>query len=115
MKLLIVDDSLPMRALVKSLVQDMANEIFECADGNEVLAAYSQHKPDWVLMDIEMQEMDGLTASRQLMGAFPDARIIIVTKYGDDEIRQDARAAGAIGYVLKEDLSVLKQLLTTPP
>ena len=115
MKLLIVDDSSPMRALVKSLVREVADEIFECADGNEVMAAYSLHQPDWVLMDIEMPEMDGLTASSQLTGAFPEARVIVVTKYDDDEIRQEARAAGAIGYVLKEDLSVLKQLLIAPP
>ena len=41
-----------------------------------------QHRPDWVLMDIKMKEMDGLMATMQIKAAFPEARIIIVTAYG---------------------------------
>ena len=91
MKLLIVDDHSPMRTLIKTLVAGLADEVYECSDGSEVFAAYSRHQPDWVLMDAEMPEVDGLTASRQLIAAFPAARIIIVTKHDDEEMRAEAR------------------------
>jgi len=115
MKLLIVDDHSPMRTLIKTLVAGLADEVYECSDGSEVLAAYSRHQPDWVLMDVEMREVDGLTASRQLIAAFPAARIIIVTKHDDEEMRAEARAAGACDYVLKENLLTLRQRLQRRP
>ncbi|HEY6333830.1 MAG TPA: response regulator transcription factor [Blastocatellia bacterium] len=111
MKLLIVDDNARMRGLIRNLVRDLADEIYECASAEEAFAAYSAHQPDWVLMDVEMPVMDGITASRNLIRMFPDARIVMVTRYDDDELRQEARLAGARGYVLKEDLSALGPLL----
>ena len=111
MKLLIVDDNAEMRKLVKSLLNGVADEIFECSDGSQAFAAYSLHQPDWVLMDVEMPEMDGMAASRAVTSAFPAARILIVTKYDDEEMRAEAAQAGACGYVIKEDLSQLRGLL----
>ena len=111
MKLLIVEDNARMRKLMKSLVQEFADEIFECSDGSEVLPAYRLHRPDWVLMDIEMTHMDGITASQHLIQSFPSAQIVIVTKYDDDNLRQEARLAGACGYVLKDSLLDLVHLL----
>lgn len=113
MKLLIVEDNLQMRYLLKSLMQGLADEIYECADGSEAFAVYSRFLPDWVLMDIEMQQMDGITASQQLLRSFPTARILIVTNY-DDLLREQARQAGACGYVLKENLFELRRLLPSP-
>jgi DNA-binding NarL/FixJ family response regulator len=111
MKLLIVEDNIQMRDLIKSFVRELADEIYECADGSEVFAAYREHHPDWVLMDVEMQQMDGITASRQLIQSYPEARVVIVTKYDDEETRQEARKAGARGYVLKENLSALLDIV----
>jgi len=111
MKLLIVDDSAEMRKLMKSLLTGLADEIFECSDGSQALAAYSLHRPDWVLMDVEMPGMDGISASRQLTGAFPAARILVVTKYDDEEMREEAASAGACGYVLKENLPALRNII----
>ena len=110
--MLIVEDNSQMRDLIKSFVREFADEIYECADGSEVFAAYREHHPDWVLMDIEMEQMDGITASRQLVQSYPAARIVIVTKYDDEEMRREARKAGARGYVLKENLSALLDILT---
>ena len=67
MSLLIVEDNSQMRSLIKSVVQEYADEVFECADGSEVFAAYREHRPDWVFMDIEMEQMDGIAASRLLL------------------------------------------------
>jgi len=76
-----------------------------------VLALYRKHKPDWVLMDIRMGAMDGIAATREVTSAFPNARVIIVTNYNDSFLRAEAEEAGAVGYVLKDDLSALHSLI----
>lgn len=111
MTILIVEDSEPMRQLLKKLLGDLAAAFVECDDGVQALAAYQQCQPDWVLMDIKMKEMDGLTATRQIKTAFPAARIIIVTDYEDARLREAAQSAGACGYVHKENLLDLRRIL----
>lgn len=111
MNFLIVEDNDNMRRMIKSLVSEFAGETYECRDGAEALAAYAEHLPDWVLMDIRMSEVDGITATRQLKAAFADANIIIVTDYNDAELRRSAREAGAREYVTKEDLLDLRRIL----
>lgn len=81
-----------------------ADEICECVDGQEAVSAYNLQKPDLVLMDIRMDGVDGIQATRQIKAADPDAKIIIVTDYDDDALRQAAMRAGAAGYALKENL-----------
>src|SRR5262245_11260456 len=109
--LLIVDDSERMRRMIKRLVKNVLADVWECSDGSQALEAYSEHHPDWVLMDIEMKEMDGIAATRQIREAFPDARIIIVSNYDSDELRAAASTAGACGYVVKENLIELSRVL----
>lgn len=111
MKLMIVDDNASMRRLIRSLVHDLADCTCECSDGDEALAAYSRHLPDWVLMDIKMRRMDGLTASRKIKDAFPTARICIVTEYGDAKTKEAAFRAGACAYVSKENLFELRRVI----
>jgi CheY-like chemotaxis protein len=109
--ILIVDDSLNMRQMIRLVVKDLFDEIHECEGGSEALAVYSKHRPDYVLIDIRMKEMDGLEATRQIRAADPDARIIIVTVCKGDDMREAARAAGAIHYVVKDDLLDLRRIL----
>jgi len=111
MKLLIVEDNAGMRRLIRSLVLDLADEVAECTDGAEALQAYTDLRPDWVLMDIRMANVSGLTATLDIKKAYPDAKICIVTDYGDRNTREAARKAGASGYILKEDLYLLRQIL----
>ena len=100
-----------MRQMIKELVGDLTEAFTECGDGVQALEAYRQHRPDWVLMDIKMEEMDGLLATRQIKEVFPDARIIIVTGYDDARLRDAAHRAGACAYVRKENLLELRQVL----
>lgn len=93
MSLLIVDDNAKMRRLLKSLVADLDCAIHECSDGKEALAASAALQPDFVLMDIAMAEMDGITATQQLKEADPAAKIIIVTNYDEAGLREAARSA----------------------
>jgi DNA-binding NarL/FixJ family response regulator len=65
-------------------------------------------------MDIRMKVMDGIAATREILRAFPRARIVIVTDYNDATLRQDAVAAGAVGFVAKDDLTALRSILRTP-
>jgi CheY-like chemotaxis protein len=111
MSLLIVEDNAKMRRMLKTLVVDLASAVHECADGAEALALYAVHRPDWVLMDIAMKDLDGISATREIKAAFPDAHICIVTQYDDSEMREAAHRAGAEGYVIKDDLIALRQIL----
>jgi two-component system chemotaxis response regulator CheY len=111
MVLLIVDDNPTMRRLIGKIVADLVDDIRECSDGAEALFAYSQWHPDLTLMDIEMQQMDGLSATREIIAVDPEAKIVIVSRHGDEPFRVAAREAGACGYVLKENLIDLRQLL----
>jgi CheY-like chemotaxis protein len=114
MKVLIVEDNQSMRHLLSKIVGQWA-EVFECTDGSQALLCYEANQPDWVLMDINMKEVNGIEATRRLKAAHKDVRVIMVTNCNDARLREIAKMAGACGYVLKEDLSVLQQLLTTPP
>ena len=111
MNLLIVEDSERMRRMIRSVVKGVATEIYECSDGSEALLAYTHYHPDWVLMDIEMNEMDGITATRQIKAAFPDARVVIVSNHDSDDLRAAASEAGACGYVVKENLVDVRRIL----
>lgn len=111
MKLLIVEDNPVMRQMIRRLLADLAEDIRECADGDEALALYRVFQPDWVLMDWQMPRLNGLAATRQIIGDDPDARIVIVTGYDDPSVRAAAQAAGACGYVLKENLLEVRQWL----
>jgi CheY-like chemotaxis protein len=111
MKVLVVEDSEPMRRTIRSFVEDLAQTVLECSDGANALAQYTEHQPDWVLMDIKMRGIDGLVATRQIKAAFPDARIVMVTSYDEQSLRDEARLAGACGYVLKENLRELAKIL----
>ncbi len=108
---LIVDDSQPMRELIKMTLAGIAEIVGECADGSEALAAYERLRPDWVLMDVEMKGVDGITATRQIMAAYPQARIMIITDYNDDALRRAAYEAGACQYVVKENLLDILDIL----
>lgn len=113
--LLIVDDNDQMRGLLRSLVADLAEHIHECRDGVEAVALYTAERPTWVLMDIQMGEMDGLTATRQITQQFPTAQVMIVTDYDDAATRDAARLAGAREFVAKDDLLRARHILTEQP
>lgn len=102
--LLIVEDNPSMRRLIKSVVEDLAVSIHECEDGVGALAAYEKCLPEWVVMDVEMKEKDGITATREIIETHPDAKIIILTRYDSLLIRKQALKAGASIFMLKENL-----------
>ncbi len=110
--ILIVDDNPDMRTMVRFYLQDIANEIRECEDGVDAFAAYNDFRPDCVLMDWQMKHLDGLSAAREIILGFPDAKVVMFTQFDDDELRAAANEAGVCGFVSKDDLSSLLSLLT---
>ena len=111
MKILIVDDSASFRAFARGLLAAVTGDVEECEDGADATAVYARCRPDIVLMDIGMKRVDGLAATRAIVGQDPSARIVIVSSYDDDAFRRAAREAGACGYALKDDLSTLTLLI----
>jgi DNA-binding NarL/FixJ family response regulator len=111
MNFLIVEDNENMRRTIRSIIAALAGETHECSDGSEALAAYAEHLPDWVLMDVKMKEMDGITATHQIKAAFPKANIMIVSDYDDPDLRIAARRAGASEYIVKDSLLKMYDIL----
>ena len=111
MKILIVDDSPVMRQTIKSIVATPEDLTAECDDGASVIPSYESFHPDWVLMDLKMSRTNGIQATRDLKSAHPEAHVAIVTNYGDQEFRDEAKAAGADEYFLKDNLPVIRRRL----
>ena len=110
--ILIAEDNPLMKKMLHNLVADLDELILECTDGEEACRLYKQHCPDWVLMDISMQVMDGLTATRQIVSQCPSAKVIIITSHNDVATRARAFEAGAYGFVVKDDLLPLRPLIS---
>lgn len=113
MTILIIQDNEPMRRTIKSLIGDLVTATYECSDGNQALAAYQQHRPDWVLMDMQLGRTDGIVVTRQIKTAFPEARIVMLADFDDESMCADAEQAGAHCTILKENLLALRGLLKT--
>src|SRR6266550_3368365 len=96
---MIVDDNAEMRRLIRNFLPD-GHEIVECLDGAEAVEKYGNRQPDWVTMDIRMPVMDGIAATNRITASFPRARVIMVTEFTNDGLREAARKAGALDYVL---------------
>ena len=111
MKILLVEDNSEMRRLIKSLVGEIADEIYEASDGAEALELYRTVLPDWVLMDIFMKPTDGLTGAAAITNADPAAKIIFVSNHNDKRTRQAALEAGGTAFFGKDDLLGLLEFL----
>lgn len=97
--------------MIRALIADIDPEVIECADGGEAIRAYDEHRPDFVLMDINMTPVDGLTAAREILLRYPDARIIAVTQHQDARTRARGQEIGIWAFVGKDDLMSLRDLI----
>lgn len=106
-----MEDSEPVRRMIKSFIGDLVDEFVECSDGDAALDAYARHRPDLILMDIRMQRMSGLEATRRIKAAFPEARVIVISQWGGPVLHEAARGAGAEDLISKTDLLPLRHVL----
>lgn len=102
MRILIADDHSLFRDGLRSLLAAQGHEtVGEAKNGREAIELARRIKPDMVLMDVSMPELDGITATRLLVGEMPGIKVVILTASEDDANLFDAIKAGASGYLLK--------------
>jgi len=99
--ILIVDDFDDTRLLLRTWLQKKGFRVIEAEDGIRAVAAAANDKPDLIIMDVEMPELDGLAATRQIrkLTNFEEVPIVAVSAYGADQYRDHAIAAGCNEYV----------------
>jgi DNA-binding NarL/FixJ family response regulator len=102
-RVLLVDDDALMRAGLASILSsdDAVEVVGEASDGRVAVERVTVLRPDVVLMDVRMPEVDGISATREVVAVAPDTRVVILTTFEDDEYIFGALTAGASGFLLK--------------
>ena len=101
-RVLLVDDTTFMRRMLRDILVRAGFEVSaEASNGRQAVEAYRQARPDLVIMDITMPEMDGVAAVREIAGADPAARIVMCSALGQQELIVEALEAGARDFVVK--------------
>lgn len=102
LRVMVVDDSsITIKKLTQILEQIGHQVVCSCKTGADALANYQQYQPDIVTMDITMPDMNGIEVTRQIIGIFPNALIIMVTSHGQEQMVIESIEMGAKGYILK--------------
>jgi two-component system response regulator MprA len=109
--LLIVDDNARMRSTIRSILADRGYAVTESVDGLDAVESCERTRPDWVLMDISMPRLDGISAARRIRVVHPTAKVVMVTDYDDDALWRQSFDAGAVAWVNKHDLLQLLDIL----
>ena len=100
-KILVVDDSGLSRRTSRRILESAGHAVADAADGLTALERYALDRPDLVLLDVTMAEMDGLEVLRQLRTMDPDAVVVMATADVQTSTRTLAEAGGAVGFVVK--------------
>jgi DNA-binding NarL/FixJ family response regulator len=102
-RVLLVDDDDLMRAGLRSVLSsdETIEVVGEAGDGREALGEVRTLRPDLVLMDIRMPDVDGIAATREVLGAEPDVKVVVLTTFEEDDYIFEALSAGASGFLLK--------------
>jgi DNA-binding NarL/FixJ family response regulator len=102
-RVLLADDHALVRAGLRSVLDSLPDieVVGEAGDGNEAVALAAELKPDLVLMDISMPQLNGLEATRRVLKLRPAPRVLVVSMHADKEYVRRALQAGAFGYLLK--------------
>lgn len=114
MKIIIVDDDQLVSRSLKTILEADGSitvaAIGQC--GADAIALYAQYLPDVLLMDIRMDDMDGLAAGTAILKNYPDAKILLLTTFSDDEYIIKAIRIGAKGYILKQAFETIAPAIT---
>lgn len=112
-KILIADDSQFMRTSLKDILKKESHEIIESADGKEAIEKFEADKPDLVLLDIIMPEVDGMEVLKKIG---KKAKIIVISAVGQEKMVNEAKELGALDYIVKpfkneKVLEIVKKVL----
>ena len=104
LRIMLVDDHEVVRLGLRALLSrhPRFDIVAEAGTADEALSRARVHKPDVVVMDVRLPGRSGIDATRDIVEALPETKVIILTSYADDDLLMDAVAAGATGYVLKQ-------------
>lgn len=101
-RILIVDDTLFMRTLLKNILFSGGHDIVgEAGDGDEAIAKYQELKPDLVTMDVVMPKVNGIEALKGIKAFDPNAKVVMCTAVGQEQMVKLAIKTGAKGYIIK--------------
>lgn len=103
-RILVCDDHAVVREGLRALLSTESDIsiVGEAADGEGAVTAYRALRPDVALIDMVMPRMDGVDAIRAIRSEFPDARILVLTSFAEDDMVFPAIKSGALGYLLKD-------------
>ena len=100
-KILVVDDNAYTRQMLTAILVPEGHEVIGATDAQELIKLYEDNNPDLVMLDVVMPDVDGITAAKELLGAHPEARIIIESAQQANQLQKEAEDMGIIGYVPK--------------
>jgi len=103
-RVVLADDHTLVRSGIRALLErfDDVEMVGEAANGREALELVEKHRPNIVLMDIAMPELNGIDAARRIHQRYPNTRVLLISMYDNEEYVAEALAVGAAGYVLKD-------------
>ena len=109
MDIVIIDDDRLVAMSLRTILESTGKIKVAASGGSgaEAVELYRLHKPDVILMDIRMEGMSGIEAGKLILDDFPDAKILYLTTFADDEYIISALSMGAKGYILKQDFEVI--------
>ena len=103
MRIVIVDDDSIVLMSLKTIIEAGGIEVLATGkSGAEAVGLYEKYQPDILLSDIRMEGMDGITAAGMVLEKYPEARVLFLTTFSDDEYVVNALKCGAKGYILKQ-------------
>jgi len=113
MRVIVADDDPFARRMIKESLQRAGVVVVaEAPDGRQAVELAIFYRPDVVLMDVVMPELDGISATRQIVEAMPDQLVVMLTSSDEDEMGFIGLRAGAVGYLSKDlDVDILPQAL----
>ena len=100
-RVVLADDYAPLLVSWRRILDASCDVVDAVADGREVIAAARTHRPDVVVLDIAMPDVNGLVACRELKAAYPAIGVVLVSAFDDEAFQQAADAAGAAAFVVK--------------
>ena len=115
MNIVVVDDDKLVAISLKTILENTGyiKVMAMGSSGAEAIKLYDEHKPDVMLMDIRMEGMTGLEAGEKILKNHPEAKILYLTTFSDDEYIVKALTIGAKGYILKQDFEGIAAALET--